>query len=61
MQKPKEKAKHQKAQWVWDEKKLEETKGVESKSGIIGTDISIKQLILRRPEISFETPSPNSF
>lgn len=42
-------------------KKLEETKGVESKSGIIGTDISIKQLILRRPEISFETPSPNSF
>lgn len=46
---------------VGDEKKLEEAKGVESKSSIIGTDISVKQLILRRPKISPETTSPNSF
>ena len=46
---------------VGDEKKLEEVEGVESKSGIIGTDISIKQLILSRPEVSLETPSSNCF
>lgn len=40
---------------------LEEVEGVESKVGIIGTDISIKELILSRPEVSFETPSPNCF